>query len=109
MSKKKYPYSVCKKLSKYGERFNLRYHIKEECYHLTDSRGTPMLLAVYSKYDRDLGVHAWETLEELYNEPCNLQVQLNLIREERNKYYHKALETTKKAKRDYTSMRLYND
>lgn len=73
MTKQKYPYTVCKKLSKYGERFTLRYHIKEECYQLSDSEETPMLIAKFNKNDRDLAVRTWERLEELYKENQELK------------------------------------
>ena len=60
--KKKYPYSVCKRLSKYGEHYTLRYHIREKEYHLTGP-GIPMLKATFSKDERDKAVAEWERLE----------------------------------------------
>ena len=68
--------SVNRKLSRYGERFNLRFHIKEELYHLVDSKNTPMLIAVFYKTDGDLAERTWKTLEDLYKENINLKKAL---------------------------------
>ncbi len=63
---KPYPYSVCKRLSKYGEKFTLRYHIPEEKYHLTTSLWTPYLIATFDKTQQDLAYITFEALERLY-------------------------------------------
>lgn len=66
---KPYPYSVCKRLSKYGEKFTLRYHIPEKEYHLSQSiwEDEPMLIAVYDKTQQELAYHTFELLEKLYH------------------------------------------
>ena len=66
---KPYPYSVCKRLSKYGEKFTLRYHIPEKEYHLSQSiwEDEAMLRAVYDKTQQELAYHTVELLEKLYH------------------------------------------
>lgn len=70
---------IDKKLSLYGECFNLRFYTSEKKYYLSSPRYRPMLLGVYSEEDRDVAVHMWGILEGLFDKSEQTAEQLNYI------------------------------
>ena len=70
---------IDKKLSLYGKCFNLRFYTSEKKYYLSSPQFRPMLLGIYSENDRDMAVHAWTILEELYNHAMKKSEQLDYI------------------------------
>ena len=72
-------HEINKKLSLYGKCFNLRFHTSEKKYYLSSPQCKPMLLGIYPEEDRDMAVHTWTILEELYNKSERTTEQLDYI------------------------------
>ena len=70
---------IDKKLSLYGECFNLRFYTSEKKYYLSSPSFNPMLIAVYSENERYKAIHLFEVLESLFQSWKIAEEQLNYI------------------------------
>ena len=70
---------IDKKLSLYGECFNLRFYTSEKKYYLSSPSFKPMLIATYSENERDKAIHLFEVLESLFQSWKIAEEQLNYI------------------------------